>query len=280
MPSLRRGIGVGRDEEGVCETLRVGEAKVRVGRHRYSVTAPDGDWIGSAIQRTGRPYEQDLLRTLGQFAQRSSIVLDVGANIGNHVLYFALVRGATVHAFEPNPIAAEYLRTNIERNGAGDVRVHEVGLSDADGRGRIAPAEELGMARLEQDDSGEIDVRRLDSYDLPPHPRITVMKIDVEGAEARVLKGAEETIRTHRPMIAMEAFDQDAGRLLYSLGYRRFPLSFCSTPTYIFYPGLSYLPALACLGLRAKVPVWRGHARARLAPAYRRLRAGRRHQPR
>jgi protein-L-isoaspartate O-methyltransferase len=139
MPSLRRGIGHGCDEEGVCETLRVGEAKVRVGRHRYSVTAPDGDWIGSAIQRTGRPYEQDLLRTLGQFAQRSSIVLDIGANIGNHVLYFALVRGSTVYAFEPNPIAAEYLRTNIERNGAGDVRVHEVGLSDADGRGRKAP---------------------------------------------------------------------------------------------------------------------------------------------
>lgn len=187
--SARGSWRVGRCEESVCETLRAGEAKVRVGRDRYSVTAPGGDWIGSAIQRTGRPYEQHLLRTLVQFAGRSSIVLDVGANIGNHVLYFALVRGATVHAFEPNPIGAEYLRTNIERNGAGDVHVHEVGLSDADGRGRIAPAEELGMARLERDDSSEIDVRRLDSYDLPPHPRITVMKIDVEGAEAQVLKG-------------------------------------------------------------------------------------------
>jgi FkbM family methyltransferase len=248
----------------------VQEGQVRVGRHRYTISGPDGDWIGGTIQRTGKPYEHDLLRVLGPFARRPSMVVDVGANIGNHALYFALVRGVTVHAFEPNPVALEYLRTNVEANGARSVHVHAIGLSDATGRGRIAPAEDLGMASVEEDDSGEIDLRPLDSYGFPPEPRIAVIKIDIEGAEARVLKGAESTIRTHRPVIAMEALGEDARPMLRTLGYRRFPLPFCWTPTYVFYPRRAQLPALTFFALRAKVPVWLDNGRARLELRFRR----------
>jgi FkbM family methyltransferase len=251
------------------------EARVQVGRHRYAIRGPDGDWIGGTVERTGRPYEHDLLRVLGPFARRSSIVVDVGANIGNHTLYFAIVRGATVHAFEPNPVAAEYLRANVELNEAPNVHVQQVGLSDAPGRGRLEPAEELGMVSVEQDESGEIDLRALDSYDFPLEPRISVIKIDIEGAESRVLKGAEETIRTHRPIIAVEALGEDAGPMLNALGYRRFPVRFCWTPTYIFYPRLTQMPALGLLAFRAKVPVWWENGRARLHLRYRRLIAGR-----
>jgi FkbM family methyltransferase len=247
-------------------------ARVHVGRHRYAIRSPDGDWIGGTALRTGRPYEHDLLRVLGPFARRSSIVVDVGANIGNHTLYFAIVRGATVHAFEPNPAAVGYLRANVEANEAGDVHVHEVGLSDEPGSGRIAPVEEeLGMATVQQDGSGEVDLRPLDSYDFPPDPPIAVIKIDVEGDEARVLKGAEATIRMHRPILALEALGKETVPMLSALGYRRFPLRFCWTPTYVFYPRLTQLPPLALFALRAKVPVWWVNGRARLRLRYRGL---------
>jgi FkbM family methyltransferase len=259
----------------MSETSDVQEARVHVGRHRYAISSPDGDWIGGTAQRTGRPYEHDLLRVLGPFARRSSIVVDVGANIGNHTLYFAIVRRVTVHAFEPNPVAVRYLRANVEANDARKVHVHEVGLSDEPGRGRIAPAEELGMASVEQDDSGEIDLRLLDSYDFSPDPRIAVIKIDVEGAEARVLKGAEATIRAHRPIIALEALGEEARPMLSALGYRRFPVRFCWTPTYVFYPRLAQVPALALLAFRAKVPIWWENWRTRLRLRYRRLTADR-----
>lgn len=240
-------------------------AEVRVGKHRYAISAPEGEWIGVVIRETRRPYEHDLLRTLAPFASTAAMVVDVGANIGNHSLYFAIVRGATVHAFEPNPEALRYLRANIAASGVQQIHVHGAGLSDFDGRGRIATGDELGMTQLVPDDSGEIDVRRLDSFGLSSDRRIGVMKIDVEGAETRVLKGAEATIRTNRPVIAMEMPDPDAADLLSSLGYRRFPLRFCGTPTYVFYPRPSHLPLLTAFAARAKMPEWRARARARLA---------------
>jgi hypothetical protein len=131
------------------------------------------------------------------------------------------------------------------------------------------------MERLERDDSGDIEIRTLDSYDLPSKPTIAVMKVDVEGSEALVIRGAEATIRKHRPIIAMEALGEDAEPLLGSFGYRRFPLSFCWTPTYVFYPSLAYLPALAFLGLRAKGARLRERLRARLASGISRARYNR-----
>lgn len=250
-------------------------ARVRVGRHRYTISAPDADWIGETIQRTSQPYEQDLLRALEPFARASLAIIDVGANIGNHTLYFAIVRGATVHAFEPNPAALAFLRSNVEANGAVTVHVHEVGLSDVNGHADIAPAEDLGMARIEPSSSGRIELRTLDSYEFPPEPRIAVIKIDVEGGEARVLKGAQETIRMHRPIIAAEATGEDVGPTLRALGYRRFPIQFCWTPTYIFYPRLSQVPTLALYAFRAKIPVWLENWRARLQLRLRRLLADR-----
>jgi FkbM family methyltransferase len=250
-----------------------------VGQHRYTISAPEGDWIGETVQRTSRPYEHDLLRVLGPFARRSCLVVDVGANIGNHTLYFAMVRGATVHAFEPNPVTLGYLRSNVEANGLATIHVHEVGLSDQKGRGHITAAEDLGMATIEPNSTGDIELRPLDSYDFPPEPRIAVIKIDVEGGEVKVLEGALKTIRAHRPIIAAEALGGDVGPMLDALGYRRFPVRFCWTPTYIFYPRLAQLPALALLALRAKVPVYWENWRIRLKLRYRRLIAARDSSP-
>jgi FkbM family methyltransferase len=66
---------------------------------------------------------------VGPAERLSEGVVDAGAHLGNHTVYFALVSDAIVHAFEPNPVTARYLRGNVERNGLdGQVFVYEKAL--------------------------------------------------------------------------------------------------------------------------------------------------------
>ncbi len=68
----------------------------------------------------GTPYEHDLLWVIRRLVPKSGVVVDAGAHIGNHTIYLALMANACVHAFEPNPVSAAYLRTNIGRNQLAD----------------------------------------------------------------------------------------------------------------------------------------------------------------
>ena len=232
------------------------EFTVRSGRHGYAFVAPDGDDIGEFMRSGGHPYEHDLLRTLAPFVRPRSVVVDVGANIGNHALFFAVVLEATVHAFEPNPIAREWLRRNMELNPTGHIYLHDQALSDENGRASIVSDGTLGETRTVRDTGGAIEVCRLDDFRFAREMRIAVLKIDVEGAEEHVLGGADRTIRDHRPLIAVEARDRAARNKLDALlrdhRYRRLPREFAFTPTYVYYPSAFYLPALMVSAVAAR----------------------------
>ncbi|MFW2542655.1 FkbM family methyltransferase [Primorskyibacter sp. 2E107] len=156
--------------------------------------------------RVGKFYERaDLDRVAGAMGQGAHVI-DVGANVGNHALYFATLMGAAkVICIEPNPKAIEALRANVTGNGLGDVidlSALGVGLSDrAEGgyavheRGR-----NLGAAQLRK--GGAIDVHRGD--DLFASERVDLIKIDVEGMEMLVLSGFRKTIAAQRPALFIE----------------------------------------------------------------------------
>src|SRR5690606_25613275 len=103
----------------------------------HQMTVFRNDHVGDKIARHGL-YEKEnlflLLELLGQMSQ--PVVLDVGANIGNHTLAFA-TRATAVHAFEPIPHLFEVLSANVARNGLRQVQVHNVALSDHDGTATI-----------------------------------------------------------------------------------------------------------------------------------------------
>lgn len=228
---------------------------VQAGRHRYELHAPAGDHIGEAIRASGLPYERDLLRVLAPFVRRRTVVVDVGANIGNHALYFAITRGAVVHAFEPNPESRHYLRESLEANRVNHVYIHPEGLSDQQGTASLVGSDDLGMVSLEPDPAGDVHVTSLDDFDFPPQPRIAVLKIDVEGGEAAILDGARKTLAAHRPLIAVEAQTKTHRRGVEAVlpsGYRRLPIRFGWTPTYVYYPHLLCLPPLLMIGTFAK----------------------------
>ena len=145
-------------------------------------------------------------------------VVEVGANVGYFTLLAAAAAGprGSVHAFEPDPELFALLRDNVEINGYdGRVRLWPCALADAPGRARFfATQRHRGngslVERLDQlgDASAEtraidVDVATLDACDVGVPD---VLKIDAEGAEARVFRGARATLAAARDLRAVVEF--------------------------------------------------------------------------
>lgn len=207
------------------------------------VLLPD-DHISNLIRRTGRPYEPVLVATVRELTRPGSTILDVGANLGNHTVYWAKA-GRRVVAFEPNPLTRAALIDSVRLNNLDalvDVCPLALGASTGTGALRTLLDNNQGAVAVEPANCGEIPIARLDDLKVSD---FSVMKIDVEGAEESVLRGARETITRLRPFIIAEARtdDDDAPALLRELGYRRVPVSLAFTPTYLYLPSWRALPA-------------------------------------
>lgn len=196
----------------VGEPASPGVADISADSCNYTVVVPDAatDYIQGRLVQTATPYEHEMLRDMASRLSPGDVVLDVGANIGNHTLYLAVVAAATVVAYEPNERLTEPLQQSIVRNGLVDrVRVRPVAVGDRAGRGSFLeemPAN-LGAQSVETDDGGPLEVVRLDDEELPA--RAAMIKIDVEGMELSVLRGAERLIAAHRPTIYVECRSRD-----------------------------------------------------------------------
>lgn len=159
---------------------------------------PPGEFISDNIRSSGRYYELELLVYCAERFDYSSYV-DVGANIGNHVHFFSRM-GARCVAFEPGQDSFWLLQKN-----APDAQLHHCAVADQVGTERfVTYGSCMGNSNLISCFSGEIkpwgdnaqvcevETRTLDSFGLA---RATLLKIDVEGAEMRVLRGSKDTIQ-------------------------------------------------------------------------------------
>ena len=165
----------------------------------------------------------EYIRSLG----RGGVYVDVGASIGTHSIYFAMLCDAErVYAFEPLQHNFERLTSNLVLNDLmGRVTPLKGALSDHAGEMRLTLAEF----------SEVVPIDRLDSV---VRDSVSVIKIDVEGMETDVLRGATRILRKDRPHVFAEAATQpelDALRaLLQPLGYEPTGRVFNSTPTHEF----------------------------------------------
>lgn len=178
-----------------------------------------GDTVSEEVLVAGI-YEAELLTALfdGLLASRRAAfeqgaAVDVGANIGNHSLFFAS-RFAAVHAFEPNPPALALLRCNAELAGAAHVQVHAFGLGDRDAHlpfsqntdGNLGGSG-YGFAGVQGGRLRLCELRRGDDV-LPQALQgrpLALLKIDVEGAELAVLQGLAQTVARERPVVVFES---------------------------------------------------------------------------
>lgn len=128
-------------------------------------------------------------------------VVDVGAFIGDHTIAYARathgVDSGRVIAFEPNPLTFECLRRNMQ--GLGHVQCINKGLSDKPGEMAVVASENAGASHL---GSGKgVPIITLDSLELE---RLDFLKIDAEGMELRILRGAAKTIARCKPTMYIE----------------------------------------------------------------------------
>ncbi len=164
------------------------------------------DPIQAAI-RGGEFFEIEELQAIRDRVKKGAHIIDIGANIGNHALWFTRVMNARrVVVIEPNPLAMAPLMANVLVNGLGyviDLSALGIGLSDTSegGYGMKRHDRNLGATKMRAG-TGDMQVHRGD--DLFEGETPDLIKIDVEGMEIKVLSGLENTIETHRPVILIE----------------------------------------------------------------------------
>ena len=182
-------------------------------------------------------YEYDYIPYFEKYLVSSkSVVVDVGANIGNHTLIFSSVLNVKlVHSFEPMPDTFKILQKNTELNNLQNVVLNNlaVGSRDAYAVASVYNPNDLGGTNVMYQDGGNLPVISLDNYfsDKPQLP--SLIKIDVEGFELEVLKGGTQIISKAKPVIFIEShphqypdikkFFEDIGyKLYFELGYSNY----------------------------------------------------------
>lgn len=134
---------------------------------------------------------------------------DVGAHVGFFTIMGARLTGPSgqVHAFEPLPANRRRLERTVRLNSARNVAVHDVALTDEDGKRVLHGHDESAMwtliAERGKTDGVSVSCRSIDSL-VKELGDPTVVKIDVEGAELDVLRGAIATIRRVSPKFVVE----------------------------------------------------------------------------
>lgn len=216
--------------------------RITVDGNAYYIVLPffETDYIQGMLAKEGKPYEFPMLKAMSKELIADDLVLDVGANIGNHTLYLASICGCRVLAFEPNSDLCTPLRESIELNNLQEkVCLYEVGVGSVSGKACFSTLnpENLGGQSLSitKPEQGGINVITLDSLSIVD--KVRAIKIDVEGMELDVLKGGIELIRRDRPLIYIEAQTEDdfvaLHDLLVGLDYVYWS-TFNATPTHFF----------------------------------------------
>lgn len=220
------------------------------GQSSLDLTGPSNDRIAGVWAKTRSFYSLSELERLSSLLQKKispkPIIIDAGANIGNHTAYFALAfPSAIVLSFEVNPTAFRYLEKNISTNCLKNAVTINLGLSSKAGDcGIVSPSgNPLGGAMVDISAEKTIaSVVRLDDYlsanKKPVGGRVDLIKIDVEGHELQCLQGARRSIEDDRPLIYLECKEvgeyREISDFLAGLGYVLSEVSQGVVPNFLF----------------------------------------------
>jgi len=179
------------------------------------ITVPWNDVAGNEIYNKGW-YEEPTVEVFRTILKTGTTFIDVGANVGQYTLLAAGALGGEdprIHSFEPAPTIFPYLADNVAANDLKQVRINQCALGDSDTPLTLylAQPHNLGATSLRQQycysgQSFQVPCTTLDAYVAKNRiAQVDAMKIDVEGAEMSVLRGADLLLSgSHRPVIVIE----------------------------------------------------------------------------
>jgi FkbM family methyltransferase len=207
-------------------------------------------YVGRSLEMYGE-FSEGEVEVFRQMVRPGDVAIDVGANIGAHTVALARIVGPQggVFAFEPQRLTFQALCANIALNSFVHVRCFLQALSDVEGS-LLVPVlnprmeNNFGGVNVSRFTQGErVPVVRLDSLEIN---RCRFIKIDVEGMELPVLKGATRLIERFHPALYVEnnlgPDGDDLIRFIDSLGYDLYwhrprlfnPNNFFQNPTNVF----------------------------------------------
>jgi FkbM family methyltransferase len=200
----------------------------RHGRMLYNV---NDRYVGRSLDLYGE-YSEAEIDLFRQIVRPSDIVIEVGANLGAHTVWFAkqTAGGGAVMAFEPQRLVYQTLCANLALNHIlNGLPMREV-CGEAPGTVLVPivdprlPQNFGGFAiKRGETDGDAVPLVRLDDHEIP---RCRLLKIDVEGMELDVLKGSAELIVRCRPILYVENDRNDRSaeliRHIASLGYEMY----------------------------------------------------------
>lgn len=189
-------------------------------KHGIMAFNRNDSFIGASLDAYGEwcEFEISLMR---QFIKPGDVVIDVGANIGTHTVAFANLVGPSgvVQAFEPQPRLYQMLCANLALNGIEHVLTEHAVVGDA-----LKP---ISISELPPSDTyfnfgampirGAATITRTVNLDISGVQNPRLIKIDVEGMEIDVIRGAGDLISRSLPVIYLENNGEDNAGIMTAL---------------------------------------------------------------
>jgi len=172
------------------------------------------------------PWELPVAAFLRELALRGdpdTLIIDVGAHVGTNTVAMAKAFPGQIIALEPQHAVFTQLTDNLARNGCAQVLALRKACSARPGHGTMTALDDRnpGIARLEPGVVGAVEVVTIDDLVAASGRRLALLRMDVEGHEADIIRGAARSIARDRPVIIAEQLGaaDDLADLLAQFGY-------------------------------------------------------------
>ncbi len=183
--------------------------KVNIGGNEYIISS---DSIDNYLEYIKNGFEPDMVKLFRVLATGSNLILDIGANIGCTSILFGEL-SKKVYAFEPSPTTFIFLEKNISRSGRENIFPHNIGLGEKTSESTLTFSPSFragGFVSNQTQPTAELITEKIVLQPLDKIvsslnlEKIDFIKIDVEGFEGHVLRGAKQTLLSNKPVVVLE----------------------------------------------------------------------------
>lgn len=183
------------------------QVRLKIGAKKYSLVSDD-----NYLKNMRTTFEPDMVVLFSALIGDGDYVLDIGANIGcTSILFGDLARH--VFSFEASPSTYQYLKANIAQSGLGNIETFNIGLGSERGESTLTYAPDNRSGGFVSDHTQASAGHIVEKIVIEPAdelvrtlsiPRVDFIKLDVEGFEGQVIKGAQQLLSMNRPTVVLE----------------------------------------------------------------------------